>query len=417
MIIARLCAFTRNLYLIQLVFLLLPFKVCAQNFGIHFTGNQKSVSIPFETYNNLIVFSIVLNGTLPLKFILDTGVRSTILLDRSITDLFGVHYTRNITLTGIGNNRTVEAYVANNLSVTLPGMTSGSISMLVLKKDYLNLRNHLGTDVHGIIGYDLFSHFVVKIDYQHKMLVFYRPEKFRPRKSYESFDLSIEDAKPFFEVPLQITDSTSLNAKLMIDTGASHALILHAASDDQISVPLKNIATKLGRGLTGDVEGHLGRINGCKLGKYRLHDIITSFPNDSTFYDSLFVVKRNGSVGGEILSKFTVIIDFIHKKMYLKKNAKFRTPFDYNMSGLEVTAKGEDLNKYYVDMVRKGSVADSAGIMEGDEVVRLQGIPSEKLTMDKIYEILNSYNKRKIRIWVQRADMTRRVEFVLQSEI
>ena len=43
--------------------------------GFALPEGKDKVTIPFEVYNNLIVINIVLNNTLPLKFVLDTGIR------------------------------------------------------------------------------------------------------------------------------------------------------------------------------------------------------------------------------------------------------------------------------------------------------------------------------------------------------
>jgi len=72
--------------------------------------------------------------------------------------------------------------------------------MLGLEKDYLELRNYLGTDVQGVLGYEVFSRFVVEVDYEKKRLSLTLPQYFKPKKSSRVLHISIEDTKPYMQV-------------------------------------------------------------------------------------------------------------------------------------------------------------------------------------------------------------------------
>ncbi len=137
-----------------------------QHLGFTLSNGKKRVQIPIEVYNNLVVVPVVLNGALPLKFILDTGVRTSILTQKTFSDILNLQYSRKYSISGPGGDKLVDAYVTNNVSIDLPGVSGKGHAMLVLAEDYLELRNYLGTDVHGILGYELFSRFIIEIDYQ-----------------------------------------------------------------------------------------------------------------------------------------------------------------------------------------------------------------------------------------------------------
>ncbi len=87
----------------------------------------------------------------------------------------------------------------------------------MLEEDYLELRNYLGADVQGILGYELFSRFIVTIDYEKKEMILQRPEKFKPSRKAQKLKISVEDTKPYIRTRVGVTDSTSVNAKLLID--------------------------------------------------------------------------------------------------------------------------------------------------------------------------------------------------------
>lgn len=412
MVLNRRKAFSYFIFLFSLLFISL--RSHAQNVGFYFERDQKHVTLSFELHNNLIVLPIIFNGKYLLKFILDTGVRSTILLDREFTDARGIKYDRKVELFGIGDTTAVNALVAGNVSLSMPGINSSEISVLVLEKDFLNLAQHLGTEVHGIIGYDLFSRFVIKIDYSNRKIVLYQHGRFKPKKKYSTVDLDIIETKPFVSIPLRLNSRDSIVAKLLVDTGASHALILNPQSSEIIALPKANIETKLGRGLAGEVNGHLGRIEELQLGKNSLKDVLASFPdwdeNPNNF-------NKNGSIGGELLKKYKVVFDYFSAKMYLHPNASFKHPFEYDMSGLEFAVKGDKLKQFVIHHIRENSAASGAGFAPGDFIVSLNNIPSSKLTLTKIYTNLNLKDGKKINLTVSRDGKYISKSFILRREI
>src|SRR5688572_31214571 len=94
-----------------------------QHLGFRLTNGKKKVQIPIEIYNNLIVVPVVLNGALPLKFILDTGVRTAILTEKTLSDILNLSYSRKYSISGPGGEQIIDAYITNNVSLELPGVT------------------------------------------------------------------------------------------------------------------------------------------------------------------------------------------------------------------------------------------------------------------------------------------------------
>ncbi len=388
----------------------------AQNLGFYFQENRKKVTIPIEIHNNLIVIPVTINETNPLNFILDTGVRSIILVNRELTDTLGIEYLRKIQLYGVGKSTPVDAYVTGEISLSMPGIRSSGLSALVLERDFLQLEHHLGIRIHGLIGYDIFSRFVVKIDYSRKKIELYEPMGYSVDRAFESMELEIIDSKPVTRINLQLDEVNSIEATLLIDTGASHALVLDRSSSSEIGLPEKFIESKLGRGLTGEIDGYLGRIHGIQLGSKWLNGVITSFP-DVSYFNSDTDRGRNGSIGGEMLKKFTVIFNFLHAQVYLKPNVTFKHPFEYNMSGLEFTAEGENLDRYVINEVRQNSSAHQVGFAAGDILVSVNNIPSKKLDLTKIYTFLNEKEGNKINLTVYRDGTYISRSFRLKREI
>ena len=280
----------------------------------------KKLSVPFELHNNLIVLRVVLNNSLPLKFILDTGVRTTVLTEKSFTDLLNLTYSRVITIPGAGGEKLVDAYVANNVTIDISGLIGHGHAMLVLEKDLLQLKNYLGVNVHGVLGYELFSRFIIEINYSRQMVIFHEPDSYRPKRSFDELSLIIEDTKPYYHLNFKIRDQDQLyKGKFMLDTGASHAFMINKESDSLLYVPEPSLFSNLGRGLGGDILGDVGRVSYISWDRFEFNDVITTFPDQETYLIDFDRNYRNGTVGGGMMSRFRIIFDYIHGKLYLKK--------------------------------------------------------------------------------------------------
>jgi hypothetical protein len=372
----------------------------AQVLGFALAEGQKKVQIPIQIHNNLIVVPVVLNDALPLRFVVDTGVRTAILTQKSFSDILQLPYSRKYSISGPGGEKMIDAYVTNNVSLRLPGLNGKGHALLVLEEDYLELRNYLGVDVHGILGYELFSRFIVQIDYSKKIMTLYAPDRFHPRKRFQSLPIRVEDTKPYVVAPLVMADNTTLSAKLLIDTGASHGLMLDTQSDDRIVAPTKTVSSTIGRGLGGAISGKVGRIQSLQLGNISIPNVLANFPDANSYMDTLksTAVFRNGSIGGEVLTRFTVVFDYPREQIFVRKNGDFKKPFYFNLSGITVRAIGGKLDVFEIIEVQSQSSGERAGIQLGDRIVAINNYDTKLLHLNNINAMLNSKPGKKVRL-------------------
>jgi len=401
--------FAKCLFFISFLLVALIVNPClGQNTEIGFSidGNSDQVSIKFENHNNLIIIPVMINDILPLKFILDSGLKTAILTDRYYTDLLNINYSRTIPVIGADGNVLVEAFVASNITLSLPGITGKGQSILALDKDFLQLKNFMGIEIHGIIGYELFNRYMVQIDYDNSILTFYEPSSVKVPRSYEEFDITIEESKPYIEAVVIQKDQTKIKGKFLIDTGASMAISLDLSADNDIYVPNKNIEALLGRAIGGDISGYISRVDKVILGGLEFDDVLTSFPNPGSYTDALRIPNRKGTLGGNIFNRTNLIIDYQNKKVYLKKGLYYKKKFEYNMLGIELEAEGLKLDKFKVVNVLKGSPAEANGIQLGDYLIRLNGVNASELKLSGISNLFRDKEGRLVRMRFQRGDKT-----------
>ncbi len=72
------------------------------------------------------------------------------------------------------------------------------------------------------------------------------PERFRKRAKFQAIPMVIQDTKPYIIVPLVLQNGTTIEAKLLVDSGASHGLMLETSSNPLIRVPDLTVSSLLG---------------------------------------------------------------------------------------------------------------------------------------------------------------------------
>jgi len=359
--------------------------------------DENKVVIPFEEFNNLIVIPVIINNFLKLKFVLDTGVETPILTEIAFAKLLGIEFIRDFHISGPGLQDSVRAYLGQKVNFKLPGGVEGhNLNILVLEEDYLELSEKMGEEVYGIIGYDIFKQFVVDINYDDALLTLYRRGKYRIKKKTTVYPLELIQSKPYIPATV-IQGKAKDHTKLLIDTGASHALLLDT-QELSVEIPDEGIPTILGTGLAGDIPGRLARIEKFGLSGFEFKDIIVSIPERSVYNMAIKRGSKHGTIGGEVLSRLHPVFDYRERKLYLTKSNRYNAAFEMDMSGLSLITKGQFLDSLVVDHIRPDSPAEKVGIKTGDVILTVNGYSIRYQTLSTINAVLKQRPGKKITV-------------------
>jgi hypothetical protein len=228
--------------------------------------------------------------------------------------------------------------------------------------------------------------------------------------------------------------------KLLIDSGGSDALWLFEDENLGIKSADRYFQDFLGHGLNGSVYGKRSKIESFSLKNFTLKNVNVAFP-DSTY--TLFARNfkdRNGSLAGNILKRFNIIIDYQRAIITLKKNNHFKYKFSYNKSGIELAHHGFRLVKeldnkslskktafnkndevlkskkflinpdykislkpaFVIVELRENSPAQKAGLLHGDVVVKVNNFATYKLSLQKLMRIFYGDAGKSVRLKVDR---------------
>ncbi len=394
-----------------------------ERFGFNLKGkNQKVTRIPFIINSNLIVVKLRINNSDTLNFILDTGVSSIIIIDPLLGAKLNLKYARQVKINGAGEKEFITANVSIGHKIQIGSVIAEKQNLVILDEDILKLSEFMGMPIHGIFGHELFVRFVVNIDFGRREIYIMEPESFKFKKSYgDKFPIVVTQSKPYIDaIELAQEDRIFKSIRLVIDTGAGHALLLNTQDNSSITLPETVIRANLGRGLNGNINGHIGRINEFRMGKFEFKNILASFP-DSLSFSLKFgdkATQRQGSVGGEFLRRFIVTFNYKEGYIALKPlKAKYKETFEHDMSGMEVHAKGTHFNEYFVSAVTPDSQADKAGVKEGDQIIFFNAKQFNELDINDIYKLLSRKEGEEVELFLRRNGELKFVYFKLRRII
>lgn len=435
-----------------LLFFLFSLTVHSQ-IGFSLSGGREKESLRFRFINNLIIIPVEVNGV-ELSFVLDTGVNKPILFNLSPSDSLEVKNVEEIYIRGLGQGDPIRAFKSRGNRFKLKNyIYNNNQDLYVVLDESINFSPRIGFPIHGIIGYDLFKDFIVEINYMTGKLLLHDPATYQPKKcrKCQNFKLQFIQNKPYIDVAVDLENQDNIPVKLLIDSGSSDAVWLFEDAEKNIAVPQKHFEDFLGRGLSGSIYGERSRVKNLHIGNFTLKDAKVAFP-DSASVKYINIKQRNGSLGAEILKRFNVVFDYRNRKMTLKKNGKFKAPFKYNMSGIELqhngirlvkelesnirgVVKNDDdvlggvkilLNEQYkvslhpafeVAEIRENSPASEAGLQKGDVIISVNGKLTHRHSLQEVAEMLNESEGKKIRLLVERNGETLKFFFQLRKII
>lgn len=281
----------------------------------HFTSGQKQVQIPFYTFNNQVIIPVVVNDKVPLNFILDSGTSQALFFDRKLAQDLGIGFGRRIQFSGVGNSNHVTAFRARGVKLGLPGIEGNMMGMAILNSDYLDMKRF---DIHGVIGYQLFVRFAVKIDYQRQILTLMEPEEYNP-EGYEALEVAIENSKPYINTAISLPDQREVPVRMLVDTGGSFGISLIKGTHPAIQPPRNSERVRIGSGLGGRIQGFNGKAV-LKLNNNLAKESDAIFINQKEFSRKGEDMGKQGSIGNNLLKDYIVIFDYTNSKILFQPN-------------------------------------------------------------------------------------------------
>jgi hypothetical protein len=273
-----------------------------------------------------------------------------------------------------------------------------------------SIEAQVGRPVDGIVGLDLFTRYVVEIDYVGNELRLHDPKTYIYSGGGESIPLTLRDGHFFVPARIEMPGRPPLDGQFVVDTGGVTVTVVLTtpfAQSNHLPAPnQKSILDKSLSGLGGETKVLISRATSLTLGKLSMRNPLLYVSQDTG--GALASSDYEGLIGSEILRRFKVVFDYTRSRLILEPNSHFAEPVEYDMSGISLRAYGDDLRTFKVYQVLDNSPAAEAGLRVGDVLAAVDGLSASTFTLEQFLQ-MTKHPGVEHKLTIKRASRTRLV--------
>jgi predicted aspartyl protease len=256
------------------------------------------VTVPFAWTPGQIEVAVTVNGT-PATFILDTGSEYSIVSTRLAQQLRLATEPRG------------ARDFAGGVTLGIGPLALADQRVMVMPFETYYAR---GRQIDGLLGYDVFDRFAVRIDWSAKTLTFWERGAFMPPRAAVHIPIVFVGRLPVVAGTLRLADGRRLDARVMVDTGASQSIMLRhpfATAHGLFALATRETsAPSLANGTRRLVEVPADELT---IGAWTFDR-----PQVLAFTDptgSAGSTDTDGLIGNTLLSRFTLYVDYARKRL------------------------------------------------------------------------------------------------------
>ncbi len=335
-------------------------------------GGKTSFTAPFQLINNHIYLDVSIDGKPAFPVLFDTGGLNVLVPDQ--VERLGLKAagklqgrgagegSEDLALTKVGEIRIGDVYLKDQSFFVLPLQGLDKVE---------------GAPVHGLIGYEVFKRFVVRLDYAKRLATFTLPGAFQAEAGVAAVPFTFDERTPLVEGELD-----GIKGSFSLDTGSRATLTLNGPFAEKNGLRAKygaHYEAMSGWGVGGGVRSVLAR-----AGSFRIGAVEASSP-----VIDIALSKRGafakpylaGNIGGGLLKRFTVTLDYSRKRLYLVPNESYSRPEGWDRSGLWLNrAEGG----FRVEQVEPATPGAEAGLAAGDLLLAIDGRAASDLSLSDL---------------------------------
>lgn len=332
-------------------------------------GGRTATTVPFELLNNHIYLLAKLNGRGPFRLLCDTGGANIVTPEAAAR--LGLTQQGALQGRGVGEkSEDVGLTTVDTLEVGGATVKDQVFAVFPLAA----LSQVEGVTIDGLVGYEIFKRFVVRVDYEKNELTLTLPSAF----SYKGVGVIV----PFRfnnHIPQVDGEIDGVPGKFDIDTGSRASLDLLVPFVEKNNLKARyapKFEATTGYGVGGPARSLVTRASMLKLGSVEVSNIVTELSTQTkgAFTDPYVA----GNVGGGVLKRFNITFDYGKQQLVFERNANDAKPDVFDRSGMWLNVSGD---AFEVMDVVPGGPASQAGLKVGDQLIAIDGQPSAKASL------------------------------------
>lgn len=367
-------------------------------------GGKTSTTVPFELLNNHIYVQVRINGKGPYTFLCDTGGAN--IVAPTLAKELGLQSEGALQGRGVGE-KSEDVGLTKVQSLQVGDATlSNQVFAIFGLESYANVE---GVNIRGLIGYEIFKRFVVRVDYEHSQLTMTVPSAFAYHGQGTAVPFQFNN-----HIPQVDGEVDGIPGKFDIDTGsrASLSVLKHFADKHELAARLgAKVQAVTGWGVGGAARGLVTRVKTLRLGSVPVDNPVTELSLQSQgAFTSPYVA---GNVGAGVLKRFNITFDYPHQQMIFERNANYDKPDIFDRSGMWVNKAGDDFE--VMDVIAAGPAA-ATGLKAGDKISAVDGRAAGQVSLPELRARFRTEAPgTKIKLTVQSGTQTRVLVLVLKD--
>jgi len=295
-----------SLFNLLLLVAVLCNKTTLANVGFSMPDSVREVTFRYKTIHGLILLPVIINDTVKVNLVLDTGCRNLVLFGKRFNKFFEFQPGREIRFSGLGQGKPLVGSLSLNNKVSIRAVLGEHIPVVVVPRQnvFIDYDN-----VQGVIGYDIFIKFEVELNPAEQLITFRPAARAEIPEAYQRIPIRVVDSRPMIASRIFFPGQESQPCDMMIDTGSSLGLLLKTT--DLSKYPSGYTKSVLGRGLNGNIEG---------IETYPDRLLVDAFeiatPRAGIVYSQW---HDYASVGMEVIRNYSIVLNYCKSYVGFKK--------------------------------------------------------------------------------------------------
>src|SRR5690554_386281 len=369
------------LFLISIMFL----SSCSKK--LYFEDNKETIK--FKNTDSHISVNLKINQYNKGNFYFDTGSAWLIIDDTYYKNQkMSFENSFESEMGGVGNDVTKNIRILDTINFSIDNLNFYSEYNITG-----NLKNSLGKNIDGVVGFHNFRNVSFKIDYVDQKITF-NPEV---EGDYQEIAIGFDGYRMFLRMEIEFSNKKMTQGNFIIDTGSSSTALTSEFINNNGVINSKKATYINNGGMGGLSQGYSLFVQHINIDKFNLNDKLIDVVSDT-----LGALSKDenyiGIIGNDVLDDFDIIYAPSQSKIWIKPNKNFNKPTEDLYKGFAMIEVVDTNKGWLVGGIYEECDAYKQGLRHRDEIIEINNKPVQKLNREKFIKKLKPNQKLKLKV-------------------
>ena len=171
-------------------------------------SRSNSLRVPFFLERNRVIIPTGINGSRKYNVILDTGMRfdGVYLFHKEFVDEIDMTGAIDVQVGGAGSGEATTNKMIESGRLNFGDLTVDSQMVIISQSPHTQ-----GFPTDGVIGWNLFGHYAVEIDYDSSVIYLHDIATFQPGEGWTEIPVEMKKDLPFLQAELQVVEGETVS--------------------------------------------------------------------------------------------------------------------------------------------------------------------------------------------------------------